>query len=137
MYPEKTKKITIGEAITLELEIAGFTSDDGTTTKKGLINQRLPLGLKYKLNQILNQVQGDRTFINDQAQKLRAELGTPEEIKEASKNPDHKLNIEFQRQIQEAVDTKKTITIPDIGIEEFSEIETDEFYPVLFKLLEG
>ncbi|MBW6491861.1 MAG: hypothetical protein K0B15_11785 [Lentimicrobium sp.] len=131
----KKVKITLEEALALETELAGFRDHTGVIVK-GLLNQKLSLSKKYHLSNLLKQVSEDKAFVTEEGNKLRNELGTPEQIVEIAKNHMHPKNVEYQNQMRELIQkTTKEVRITNLSMDDFGNIETEEYYPVLFKLL--
>ncbi|MBW6491960.1 MAG: hypothetical protein K0B15_12285 [Lentimicrobium sp.] len=132
----KKVKITLEEALALETELGGFRDQAGAVVMKGLLNQKLSLSKKYHLSNLLKQVSEDRAFVTKEGNKLRNELGTPEQILEIAKNPMHPKNLEYQNQMRELIkNTNREIEVSHVVIDDFETIETDEYYPVFFKIL--
>lgn len=130
--------ITLEESLSLEAELAGFRDHTGVVMQ-GVLAQKLPISVKYHLSQLLKQVADDRKFLNDETASLREKLGTEEEIIEIAKDPKHPANIDFQLKMRKfLVETIREIKISDsLSVADFNNVETTEYYPVLFKLLEN
>lgn len=125
----KTIKLTVAEIINLNLEL--------TSGENALLAQKLPMTTKYHLTKIGKEISTHLESFDKSRQDLIKSLGTETESGAYEVKPDSENFTKFREQIAEVLGTEEEITFPALTIADFATLETDGFYPVLFKLLEA
>lgn len=134
--------LNLQEIVSLYHELNGFskTQEDGSqeVILHGILKQKMSLKAKVYL-QRLNKVLLDEIKIYEEARKeLFEKYGT---------KSDKDIMIEgeniqkFNQEHQDILNAEKTIDVSalwssDLTLDSLSSIETDEYYPVLFKLID-
>lgn len=141
-----TTKLNLREISQLNVEIHGVPAADNYQGFKGLLNQKLPIRLKYWLNKLGEKTQSEQKTL----EKLRNELiqkygeekdgnysipflieeGEGEE-KKSVPNPNFE---QFNKEMQGLLDQEHDLEHASFKLEEFA-FEADESYPVFFKLI--
>lgn len=143
-------KLTLLEVYQLDSELSGVINrQNGERVTKGLINQPLSLKLKYWLNK-LKSITGENVELVD---KLRNEYITkygekdekgnvslPLQITEKDENGEDVVKTnpkyeEFNAEFEKLLKEEKEVEVYKFDIEQF-DLETEETYPVFFKLIE-
>lgn len=134
--------LNLKEIISLHYELNGLTKNnqDGQpeVVLQGILKQKMSLKAKVYL-QRLNKVVADEIKLYDE---LRKEL-----FDKYGKKTDNDIVIDgddiqkFNDEHEEILNAEKTIDVTtlwstDLTVESLSSIETDEYYPVLFKLID-
>lgn len=125
--------LTYNEIANLLVEINGDNA-----TFKGLLKQKLSMKVKVLIHR-LNKIVQDEVKIFDE---LRAELFKKYGNEEDGNIVVPPANIdEFRKEFNELLSIEKTVELSTVWttkptIDDISELETDEFYPVFIKLLD-
>lgn len=144
-------KLTLLEVYNLDSELSGTVNrQNGERVTKGLLGQPINLKLKYFLNK-LKTITGEHVELVD---KLRNEYITkygekddkgntnlPVTIKETDENGEEVQKInpkfeEFNTEFEKLLKEEKEVEVYAFDIEDFVKLETEESYPVFFKLIE-
>lgn len=133
---ENTKtKFTVGELYQLHNELAG------TQETPGLLSEKLPLTTKYHLTKLAKSAQQHKQNFEDLRTELIKALGTPSEDGQSYSLPEfiegerNENHTSFVKQLNELLVCEEEIDVPNLTIEDFSTLETNNFYPMLFKVL--
>lgn len=131
--------LNLKEIISLHYELNGLTKNNQEeVVLQGILKQKMSLKAKVYL-QRLNKVVADEIKLYDE---LRKEL-----FDKYGKKTDNDIVIDgddiqkFNDEHEEILNAEKTIDVTtlwstDLTVESLSSIETDEYYPVLFKLID-
>jgi hypothetical protein len=133
--------IKLQDAVNLYYELNGFTKQDGEKQEvilEGILKQKMSLKTKVYL-QRLNKIVSDEFNIYE---KERIEL-----IKKYGQEKDGFITIEqdnieeFQKELNVLLSTEVIIDVKnlwssDLSINNFESIETTEYYPILFNLVD-
>jgi hypothetical protein len=126
-------KLTIADCLNLEIEVSGFTNNEGKVLLKGLLNEPLNLKTKYWLNRLVTKLQVEKKAFNDSRDSLIKQLGEvqkdgsvtiPMEIKG---KPNPKI-IDFNKQTDELINQEVEIEVHKFSIDNF-DFESDSNYP--------
>lgn len=146
------EKITLKlhEFYALDYELNGLVNQQ-TKTKlsKGLLNEKLSLVTKYWLSSLAKTVAVEKAAIEELKNELIKKYGTelpdgnvniPIMITETDEEGNNKEVInpkyeEFDKEFGTLLQTEKEIEYKPISLKELSELKTDEYYPVIFKLV--
>lgn len=134
--------LNLNEIISLHYELNGLTKNnqDGKpeVVIQGILKQKMSLKAKVYL-QRLNKVVAEEIKLYEEARKeLFEKYGKQLENDIVIEND----NIEkFNEEHEEVLKAEKTIDVTalwssDLTLDSLSSIETDEYYPVLFKLID-
>ena len=131
----KKIKLSLDDISSLGKELSGVPD-----VRKGLLNHNLNLGLKYRLNLLLEQIKTDITFVEESRNSLIKELGEKVGDKIILKDKDEYGNftpsfLEYVKRINEVLIEEKEIEIPSFSLEEISKIDSDENFEIFFKIL--
>jgi hypothetical protein len=133
--------IKLHEIINLYYELNGLTKTEGQeseTMLQGLLKQKTSLKVKMYL-QRLNKIVSEEVKLYEDAKK---ELYEKHGEKDGDTITISKENIEsFNQDLNDLLTAEKDIEVSalwgsDLTIENLESIETDEFYPTLFKLID-
>lgn len=136
--------LTLSEIYALEAELNGLSNTQtGEVLIKGLLNQPLSIKTKYWLTRLRDTVSSEKKSIDDLRNELIKKYG--EEDKEGnfsipmfldkdSKERNPKFE-EFNKELEELLNTEKELEHAIFGIELFDSLETEENYGVFFKLI--
>jgi hypothetical protein len=133
--------LKLHEVIALYYELNGVTRQGESTEvlSQGMLKQKMSLKTKVYL-QRLNKVIGEDIKLYEEARKeIFKKYGN--EVDGTISIPNDKIT-DFNKDHGELLSTEKNIDTTnlwgtDFTIDKLENIETDEFYPVLFKLIEG
>lgn len=132
---ENTKtKLSVGELYQLHNELAG------TPETPGLLSQKLSLVTKYHLTKLAKTALKYKQNFDDVRNDLIKTLGVEDEQGSFSlpEQIDGKPNenfISFRDQVNELLASEEEVEHPALAIESFEGVESDGYYPVLFKVL--
>jgi hypothetical protein len=147
----KIIELKLSELLTLESEINGIRNlDTGEILIKGFINHKLPLIDKYKLNPLSEFLQSEKEklikvkedllnqygILDDNGQKhIPVYIESINDLGETIKTPNDnfiKINKEFSLLLNETI----KIEYNPIRLELLSQVETEENYHYLYKLID-
>lgn len=138
------------EFYALDYELNGLVNQE-TKVKlsKGLLNEKLSLVTKYWLSSLAKTVAAEKTAIEELKNEIIKKYGTelpdgnvtiPVMITETDEQGNKKEVVnpkyeEFDKEFGTLLQTEKEIEYKPISLKELSELKTDEYYPVIFKLV--
>jgi hypothetical protein len=144
-------KLTLLEVYQLDSELSGSVNrENGTKITKGLLSQSLNLKVKYWLNKLKTTTSQNVELID----KLRDEFITKHGEKDDKGNVSLPLNItekneenqdvqklnpkfiEFNTELDKLLKEEKDIEVYAFSIDDFENLQTEETYPIFFKLIE-
>lgn len=131
--------LKLHEVINLFYELNGVTKPDGEVVSQGLLKQKMSLKVKVYLQRLNNIVGEDIKLYEEARKELFKKYGT-EENGNIIVSGDN-LN-ECNREHNDLLEADKTIDVAtlwgsDLTLDSLSNIETEEFYPLVFKLVDG
>ena len=130
--------LKLHEVIALYYELNGMTKEDGEVLSQGLLKQKMSLKVKVYLQRLNNAVAEDIKIYEEARKELFKKHGTEE---------DGKISISgekiegFNREHNDLLQADKSIDAStlwgaDLTLDSLSNIETDEYYPLVFKLVD-
>jgi len=127
------------EVMNLFYELNGFTKENGEVVTQGLLKQKMSLKVKVYLQRLNNAIAEDIKIYEEARKELFKKYGTEEDGKITISGEN--LN-EFNREHNDLLAADKTIDVAtlwgsDLTLDNLSNIETDEYYPLVFKLIDG
>lgn len=139
------KTLKLAEFYQLELELNGAVNPQtGEKLSQGLLSQKLPLNIKYWLNDMAKKVKEQK----DQCEELKNELikkyGEEKDggiqiatvIKNAEGNDVVNPNfITFQSEFQKLLSEERDLEYKELKLSDIGNIETEDSYDLLFSLL--
>ena len=134
--------LNLKEIISLHYELNGLTKNnqDGQpeVVLQGILKQKMSLKAKVYLQRLNKVVADEIKLYEDTRKELFDKYGKQTENDIFIEND----NIEkFNEEHEEILNAEKTIDVTalwaaDLTLDSLSSIETDEYYPVLFKLID-
>ena len=131
--------LKLHEVINLYYELNGVTKPDGEVVSQGLLKQKMSLKVKVYLQRLNNAIGEDIKIYEEARKELFKKHGTEEDgnisipgDNIAAFNKDHADLLEADKAIDVA-----TLWGADLTLDSLSSIETEEFYPLVFKLVDG
>jgi acylphosphatase len=134
--------LNLKEIISLHYELNGLTKNnqDGQpeVVLQGILKQKMSLKAKVYLQRLNKVVADEIKLYEDTRKELFEKYGKQTENDIVIEND----NIEkFNEEHEEILNAEKTIDVTalwsaDLTLDSLSSIETDEYYPVLFKLID-
>ena len=131
--------LKLHEVINLYYELNGVTKQDGEVVSQGLLKQKMSLKVKVYLQRLNNAIGEDIKIYEEARKELFKKHGTEEDgnisipgDNIAAFNKDHADLLEADKAIDVA-----TLWGADLTLDSLSSIETEEFYPLVFKLVDG
>lgn len=145
-------ELELGKLLDLEIEINGFfDKNNGKTIINGFINQKIPLYVKYTLSELSTYLIEQKKIVESLRDEIVKKYGVENEkgdvflsmyvneIKDESgnviSNTINEKYLEFEKEYNELLNTKKEITYTPIDVEILKKIETTENYPLLYLLV--
>ena len=131
--------LKLHEVIDLYYELNGVTKPDGEVVSQGLLKQKMSLKVKVYLQRLNNTIGEDIKIYEEARKELFKKHGTEENGNISIAND----NIaDFNKDHSELLEADKTIDVAtlwgaDLTLDSLSNIETEEFYPSVFKLVDG
>jgi len=131
--------LKLHEVINLYYELNGVTKQDGEVVSQGLLKQKMSLKVKVYLQRLNNAIGEDIKIYEEARKELFKKHGTEENGNITISND----NIAaFNKEQAELLEADKTIDVAtlwgaDLTLDSLSNIETEEFYPSVFKLVDG
>ena len=131
--------LKLHEVINLFYELNGVTKQDGEVVSQGLLKQKMSLKVKVYLQRLNNAIGEDIKIYEEARKELFKKHGTEEDGNITISND----NIAaFNKEQAELLEADKTIDVAtlwgaDLTLDSLSNIETEEFYPSVFKLVDG
>jgi hypothetical protein len=133
-------KLTLGEISVLFDELNGriINQDTRERNKTGLLSQKLSIKSKYILNNQLNKSLTEELKCFDEAQlELFKEFAADGKAEE--NNNVYKVHSENQSELMDKINElsfiEKEIAVPDLNVEDFFDIETEDYYPIFLEKL--
>ena len=131
--------LKLHEVINLFYELNGVNKPDGEVVSQGLLKQKMSLKVKVYLQRLNNAIGEDIKIYEEARKELFKKYGKEEDgnisisnDNIAAFNKDHADLLEADKVIDVA-----TLWGADLTLDSFSSIETEEFYPSVFKLVDG
>lgn len=131
--------LKLHEVINLFYELNGVTKEDGQVVTQGLLKQKMSLKVKVYLQRLNNAIAEDIKLYEEARKELFKKYGTEEDGKISISGNE---NLEgFNKEHNDLLQADKTIDVTtlwgaDLTLDSLSNIETDEFYPLVFKLVD-
>lgn len=133
--------LKLSELESLYYELNGITlqGNEPKILLQGILKQKMSLKLKVYLQRLNNVIGEDIKLYEEARKELFKKYGN--EVDGTISIPNDKI-ADFNKDHGELLSTEKNIDTAnlwgtDFTIDKLENIETDEFYPVLFKLIEG
>lgn len=131
--------LKLHEVITLFYELNGVTKPDGEVASQGLLKQKMSLKVKVYLQRLNNAIGEDIKIYEEARKELFKKHGTEEDGNISI--PGDKI-ADFNKDHADLLGADKTIDVAalwgsDLTLDSLSSIETEEFYPLVFKLVDG
>jgi hypothetical protein len=132
--------LKLHEVINLFYELNGVTKQDGEVVNQGLLKQKMSLKVKVYLQRLNNAIGEDIKIYEEARKELFKKYGEEGEGGNISISND---NIAaFNKDHADLLEADKTIDVAtlwgaDLTLDSLSSIETEEFYPLVFKLVDG
>jgi hypothetical protein len=139
------RSFSVSELYSLDVELNGFVNPDtGERVVKGILSEKIKLGLKFHLTSLSKKVTEELKTIQDLRNELIKKHGEEDEngsvkipntITEDGKeilNPKLKL---FTDEFKEFLTEKKEFDIPELFIKDFEDLETENSYEILQSLM--
>jgi len=130
--------LKLHEVITLFYELNGVTKEDGQVVTQGLLKQKMSLKLKVYLQRLNNSIAEDIKIYEEARKELFKKHGKEENGMISISNE----NLpEFNKEHNDLLQADKTINVAtlwgaDLTLDSLSNIETEEYYPLVFKLVD-
>jgi len=133
--------LKLSELESLYYELNGITlqGNEPKILLQGILKQKMSLKLKVYLQRLNNVIGEDIKLYEEARKELFKKYGN--EVDGTISIPNDKI-ADFNKDHGELLSTEKNIDTTnlwgtDFAIDKLENIETDEFYPVLFKLIES
>lgn len=141
---EKTT-MKLGQFFALDAELNGIVNqENGEVIVKGILSQKLPMYVKYWLIDLAKKV-GDakksceelrNEIIKKYGEEKDGSYSIPFTIKDEDGNEvRNPQSIEFEKEYGDLLNEDREIEYKQLSIEDFSKVETEENYVILFSLL--
>lgn len=146
----ETITLRLFEIIQLEAELNGIVDTKNNEVKlKGILNERLSLVTKFRLNELNKQVLSIKNSIDKVKNELIEKYGAKDELGNISINM-HIENIdedgntkksinpsyeEFQKEYSILLQEVRNLEYQPLKLDEFIKVESDSYYPNVFKLV--
>ena len=132
--------LKLHEVINLFYELNGVTKPDGEVVSQGLLKQKMSLKIKVYLQRLNNTLAEDIKIYEESRKELFKKYGKEEENGNISIDPENIMA--FNKDHNELLEAEKAIDVAtlwgsDLTLDSLSNIETDEYYPLVFKLIDG
>jgi hypothetical protein len=132
--------LKLHEVINLFYELNGVTKPDGEVISQGLLKQKMSLKIKVYLQRLNNVLSEDIKIYEESRKELFKKYGKEEE--NGNVNIDAENIVAFSKEQDELLKAEKVIDVAplwgsDFTLDSLSSIETEEFYPLVFKLIDG
>lgn len=131
--------LKLHEVINLFYELNGVTKEDGEIITQGLLKQKMSLKVKVYLQRLNNAVAEDIKLYEEARKELFSKYGTEENgvISVSGENIEA-----FNKDHNDLLQAEKAIDVAslwgaDLTLDSISSIETEEVYPLVFKLIDG
>ena len=134
--------LQLHELIALNYELNGLstqTEEGVKTLSQGILKQKMSLKLKVYLQRLSTTIAADIKLYEEARQELFKKYG--EEKDGVITIPTEKIG-DFTKEQTDLLTAEKNIDVAsiwgtDLSLDKLENIETDETYPVLFKLIDG
>jgi hypothetical protein len=132
--------LKLHEVINLYYELNGVTKPDGEVVSQGLLKQKMSLKVKVYLQRLNNAIGEDIKIYDEARKELFKKYGEEGEGGNITVSID-KIPA-FNKEQAELLEADKAIDVAtlwgsDLTLDSLSNIETEEFYPSVFKLVDG
>lgn len=113
-------KLTLQELFNLSSEIEGVSirneKGESQIIVKGIMNHKLSIVLKYRLHKLIDAINQEKKIFTDLRDNLDKDLTTEARAAEIQKLAEQEIELEY----------------PDLVIEDFEKLETEEYYGTFF-----
>jgi hypothetical protein len=133
--------IKLHELLSLYYELNGVvktTDGQSDVISQGILKQKMSLKVKIYLQRLNKIVSEEFNLFEDAKKELFEKYGERENDSFFIKKENEEL---FRKELEEILSADKTIDIyalwsSDLTLDNLASIETDEYYPILFKLID-
>ena len=131
-------KLTLGEISTMFDELNGriINQKTGERSNTGLLSQKLPIRVKYILNNQINKnLLDEKKAFDESSLDVFKEMvleGKGEEVSGEYRIPEEHM-VELRARLSELEKIEKDIEVPSLYADELFDIETEDYYPVLLE----
>jgi len=142
----QTISLTLGEILLLKNEIYGSISPTtGEVLQKGLVNQNIPIKIKYWLNVLGEKVNYEDKIVKNLYDELGHKYGKTDENGNITLNPSTKQEdgsfvinpnfLEFQNEYSNLLQTLKELEYTPFLLSDIEQLTFEENYPIFNKLI--
>jgi hypothetical protein len=142
----QTISLTLGEILLLKNEIYGSISPTtGEVLQKGLVNQNIPIKIKYWLNVLGEKVNYEDRIVKNLYDELGHKYGETDENGNITLNPSTKQEdgsfvinpnfLEFQNEYSNLLQTLKELEYTPFLLSDIEQLTFEENYPIFNKLI--
>ena len=129
------KKLLIKDIYTLDGELKGISDQStGKVFINGLLQQKLPIVIKYWLTDLSKKTGEVRTTIDGLRNDLIQKYGVSDDDRKTYKIPTENME-DFQKEFQLLFSEEKEIDIHNFKLDEFTSMETTDNYEIFYTLL--
>lgn len=139
------KTLKLIQFFALDAELNGVRNQqNGEVLVKGILNEKLPMYVKYWLTNLAKVVGEEKKACEELRNEMIKKYGEekdggvsiPLTIKDEEGNEvQNPQIIEFEKEYNELLNQEKEIEYKQLSIDDFSKLETEENYSILFSLL--
>jgi hypothetical protein len=128
----KQIKLNLGQMSLIYAEIFG----NQNTGTKGLATCELKINLKFKLHTLAKNLEQHVQFFQEENKRLVGLHGTSDESGNTSIVAESEGFTKFMEEMNAVAMIEHEVKVPEMTIEEFSEIQTTDYPAYLFNLIE-
>jgi len=142
----QTISLTLGEILLLKNEIYGsINPTNGEVLQKGLVNQNIPIKIKYWLNVLGEKVNYEDKIVKNLYDELGHKYGETDKNGNITLNPSTKQEdgsfvinpnfLEFQNEYSNLLQTLKELEYTPFLLSDIEQLTFEENYPIFNKLI--
>jgi len=125
-------KLNLGQMSLIYAEIFG----NQNTGIKGLANCELKINLKFKLHTLAKNLEQHVQFFQEENKRLVGLHGTTDDSGNTTIGVESEGFAKFMEEMNAVAMIEHEVKVPEMTIEEFSEIQTTDYPAYLFNLIE-
>jgi ribosomal protein S19E (S16A) len=141
----KKVNLTNAQYLQLDIELNGLVNQStAEVVSKGLLQETIPVKVRFWASRVNSKIEGIKKAVETTREELIKKYGEendgvvsiPQTIKEGKKDIANPKLREFLDELNSVLNSEEEIEIPELSIDDLSELNTDINLNIFFKLFD-